>query len=150
MVAISVEALAIDRDDRLRSYCVTAKCSYRDFLWLTAGAEKNLEIQRSIIKGTKAYATLRSDLKRGCVLPPIVLAVTVALTEDPEVALVGKHLTQLSNDLSSVVSENVYVIDGLQRTNAIRQTVEELAPEERDLRTGLLREVVRTVQRDPF
>ena len=98
-MSINVEALAIDRDDRLRSYCVTAKCSYRDFLWLTAGAERNLEIQRSIIKGTKAYATLRSDLKRGCVLPPIVLAVTVDLAEDPEFALVHRHLKQLSSDL---------------------------------------------------
>ncbi len=131
-MSINVEALAIDRDDRLRSYCVTAKCSYRDFLWLTAGAERNLEIQRSIIKGTKAYATLRSDLKRGCVLPPIVLAVTVDLAEDPEIALVHKHLKQLSSDLCGVVSENVYVIDGLQRTNAIRQTAEELEPEARE------------------
>lgn len=130
-MAISVEALAIDRDDRLRSYCVTAKCTYRDFLWLTTGAERNLEIQRSIIKGTKAYATLRSDLKRGCVLPPIVLAVSVVLTEDPETALVERHLASLSKDLSGVVSENVYVIDGLQRTNAIRQTVEELPAQER-------------------
>ena len=139
-MAISVEAIAIDRDDRLRSYCVTAKCTYRDFLWLTSGAEKNLEIQRSIIKGTKAYATLRSDLKRGCVLPPIVLAVSVALTEDPQAALEGRHLTELSKDLSGLVSESVYVIDGLQRTNAIRQTVEELPDEERD---GFLDRLVR-------
>lgn len=129
---INVEALAIDRDDRLQSYCVTTKCTYRDFLWLTAGAESNLEIQRSIIKGTKAYATLRSDLKRGCVLPPIVLAVTVKLAEDPQVTLANKHLNQLSTDLSSVVSESVYVIDGLQRTNAIRQTAEELDPVTRE------------------
>ncbi len=132
MVTINVEALAIDRDDRLRSYCVTAKCTYRDFLWLTAGAESNLEIQRSIIRGTKAYATLRSDLKRGCVLPPIVLAVSVELTERPETALLGRHLEALSRDLSAVVSENVYVIDGLQRTNAIRQTAEELLGQDKE------------------
>ena len=131
-MAISVEALAIDRDDRLRSYCVTAKCTYRDFLWLTAGAEKNLEIQRSIIKGSKAYATLRSDLKRGCVLPPIVLAVSVELTEDPAAMLAGGRLSSLSMDLSNVVSQNVYVIDGLQRTNAIRQTLSELPEEEQE------------------
>lgn len=129
---INIEALSIDRDDRLQSYCVTTKCTYRDFLWLTAGAESNLEIQRSIIKGTKAYATLRSDLKRGCVLPPIVLAVTVKLAEDPQVTLTNRNLNQLSTDLSCVVSESVYVIDGLQRTNAIRQTAEELEPVARE------------------
>lgn len=120
-----VEAIAVDRDDRLRNYCVTARCTYRDFLSLTKGAEQNLEIQRSIIKGTKAYATLRSDLKRGCILPPIVLAVSVKL--QTELSADGQiDMAQLSADLSAVSSEEVYVIDGLQRTNAIRQTANEL------------------------
>lgn len=131
-MTINVEALAIDRDDRLQSFCVTAKCTYRNFLRLTTGAEANLDIQRSIIKGSKAYATLRSDLKRGCILPPIVLAVTVDLSESPEDSLIGGNLKGLSKDLSQVQSENVYVIDGLQRTNAIRQTVEELPLEDRE------------------
>ena len=131
-MSINVEAFAIDRDDRLQSFCVTAKCTYRDFLVLTAGAEGNLDIQRSIIKGSKAYATLRSDLKRGCILPPIVLAVAVQLSTPPEATLIGRDFQELSKDLSQVLNENVYVIDGLQRTNAIRQTVQELAAPERD------------------
>ncbi len=126
---INVKALSVDRDDRLRSNCVTAKCTYRDFLELTSGAEGNLEIQRAIIKGSKAYATLRSDLKRGCVLPPIVLAVNVELTTPLDI-LAENNLVQLSGDLSAVRSDAVYVIDGLQRTNAIRQTVGELSAEE--------------------
>jgi hypothetical protein len=128
-MATMIEALAIDRDDRLQSYCVTARCTYRDFLSLTEGAEKNLEIQRSIIKGSKAYSTLRRDLKRGCILPPIVLAVGVTLNTDPEEVLQGGHLDQLSRDLSTVTGEAVYVIDGLQRTNAIRQTASDLEAE---------------------
>jgi len=122
---VNIEALSIDRDDRLRNYCVTARCTYRDFLTLTEGAEGNLEIQRSIIKGTKAYATLRSDLKRGCILPPIVLAVSVVLKTDVS-ACENVDLAQLSADLNAVTSDGVYVIDGLQRTNAIRQTAREL------------------------
>ena len=47
-----LKAISVDRDDRLRSYCVTAKCSYGDFLSLTQGAEKNLDIQRAIVKGS--------------------------------------------------------------------------------------------------
>lgn len=131
-MAIEIVALTIDRDDRLRSYCVTAKCSYRDFLALTEGAEKNLDIQRSIIKGTKAYATLRSDLRRGCVLPPIVLAVTLELSDAVENLHAGQELEALTADLGKLQSEDVYVIDGLQRTNAIRQTANELEPTLRD------------------
>ncbi len=128
-MSVNVQALSIDKDDRLRSYCVTARCTYRDFLSLTEGAERNLEIQRSIIKGNKAYATLRSDLKRGCVLPPIVLAVTVELSDTPE-TLKSDTLSRLSQDLSKLTSAGVYVIDGLQRTNAIRQTTDDLEGEE--------------------
>lgn len=134
---VNIEALSIDRDDRLRNYCVTARCTYRDFLALTEGAERNLEIQRSIIKGTKAYATLRSDLKRGCILPPIVLAVSVQLRIDVS-AGANVDLTQLSTDLSAITSDGVYVIDGLQRTNAIRQTARELDGEELDAFLGRL------------
>jgi hypothetical protein len=126
---VALNALTVDRDDRLQSYCVTAKCSYRDFLTLTTGAEKNLDIQRSIIKGSKAYATLRSDLKRGCVLPPVVLAITVNLRQPIETTHAAQDLTSLTEDLSAVPSQDVYVIDGLQRTNAIRQTLDELDPE---------------------
>lgn len=134
---VNIEALSIDRDDRLRNYCVTARCTYRDFMTLTEGAEENLDIQRSIIKGTKAYATLRSDLKRGCILPPIVLAVSVQLMTDVG-AGANVDLAQLSTDLSSVTSDGVYVIDGLQRTNAIRQTARELEGEELDIFLGRL------------
>jgi hypothetical protein len=130
---VSVQALSIDRDDRLRSYCVTASCTYKDFLTLTAGAENNLAIQRSIIKGAKAYATLRSDLRRGCILPPIVLAVNFEVSAPIETVYRDNLLEQLTSDLTGLTSDAVYVIDGLQRTNAIRQTLDELEGEERDI-----------------
>lgn len=123
---VKLQALTIDRDDRLHSYCVTAKCNYRDFLALTAGAEHNLTIQRAIIKGSKAYATLRSDLRRGCVLPPVVLAANVALSTSIEQIFEAQNTSSISADLASLPSTAVYVIDGLQRTNAIRQTASEL------------------------
>lgn len=129
---VDLNAVALDRDDRLQSYCVTAKCSYHDFLELTSGAESNLDIQRSIIKGSKAYATLRSDLKRGCVLPPIVLAANLTLSQALEDVFANQIFDTLSADLSRLSGSDVYVIDGLQRTNAIRQTLEELDGTERD------------------
>jgi hypothetical protein len=125
-MTIAVAACTIDRDDRLNSYCVTAKCTYRDFLSLTAGAEGNLVIQRAIIKGSKAYATLRRDLKRGCVLPPVVLAATLALNEPIEDIYQHADLAGMAMQLSELTPPQIYIIDGLQRTNAIRQTANEL------------------------
>ncbi len=126
-MALNINVIALDRDDRLLSYCVSAKCSYRDFLALTNDAEQNLTIQRSIIRGTKAYATLRSDLKRGCVLPPIVLAVTLALPRPPADYFTHADFAALSQELCKLTAPQVYIIDGLQRTNALRQTATELA-----------------------
>jgi hypothetical protein len=122
--------LSIDRDERLRSYCVTAKCTYRDYVALTQGAEENLRIQRSIIRGSKAYATLRADLRRGCVLPPIVLAANAELTRPIESTFQDRNMLSLTADLARLRSESVYVIDGLQRTNAIRQTSADLEGDE--------------------
>lgn len=136
---IALTALAIARDDRLHSHCVTAICSYADFLLMTSGAEENLTIQRSIIKGSKAYATLRSDLRRGCVLPPVVVAVNINLSTSIENIFLNKDLDRLTADFSAIASESVYVIDGLQRTNAIRQTLDELVGAEKD--AFLLREL---------
>lgn len=129
---VNIQAVTIDKDDRLNSYCVTAKCTYRDFLEISAGAERNLEIQRSIIKGSKAYATLRADLKRGCVLPPIVTAVNIALTTPIEQIVAEKDYDRLTEDFANLQTQDVYVIDGLQRTNAIRQTLNELNAEEKE------------------
>ena len=69
---MDLELLSLDFDARLQTYCVTARSTYRWFLNATRGAERNLQIQRQIIKGTRAYQTLRADLRRGCVLPPLV------------------------------------------------------------------------------
>jgi len=119
------KAVCIDYDGRIKASCVTAQVTYEWFLNAVRGSEANLEIQRGVIGGRKAYATLRQDLKSGCVLPPIVLAeagATTAVVVDG----VEKSLEVLSAELGAIQGDSIYIIDGLQRTNAIRRTVEEL------------------------
>lgn len=128
-----VVVLSIDRDDRLGSYCVTAQCSYASFLDITAEAETSLSIQRAVIKGTRAYGTLRADLKRGCVLPPIVLAANCTLQQPIAQTFENREFDRLQEDLGHIQRTDVYVIDGLQRTNALRQTLDELEGAERDV-----------------
>lgn len=126
-------------DSRLNGCCVTIVCDYRWYLAATAGAEENLSIQRSIIKGSKAYRTLRADLKRGCILPPLVLAVarisvSAVLTE--ELILGQPSESQVFREIEKELAEprptDTYIIDGLQRTNALRQTQSELNGEALD------------------
>lgn len=124
------KVIGIDYDGRINAWCITAQCTYEWFLNAVSGTEANLEIQRAVIRGKKAYATLREDLKRGCVLPPIVLAeaggdISPLDNGNP------KSLDQLTSELRSIEGDAVYIIDGLQRTNAIRQTVAELSDQDR-------------------
>ena len=113
------ELLTLDYDFRLQCYCALAKCDYQWFLAATGGAERNLEIQREIIKGSKAYQTLRADLKRGCLLPPLVLAVknvpvperlSHPPTEGLWAASTGLVLQQLSNTLEAVAAHDVWTL----------------------------------------
>ena len=136
-----LQLLCMDYDNRLKAYCVTARCDYRWYLCAVASAEQNLEIQRAIIKGTRVYATLRADLKRGCLMPPIVLAVKSLELPDRlgnqfesiSAEKVEKELLAgLFPQLVDVNSGNMYIIDGLQRTNALKQTLEEIPASERE------------------
>src|SRR5687767_11530221 len=118
-----LELQSIDSDQRLMAHCVTARCTYGWFLEAIRGAEKNLDIQRNIIKGSKAYATLRADLERGCLLPPLVLAIKNVWVppelEQPfapvlDAANENRLLHSLAVPLQELRPENVYIIDGLQ------------------------------------
>ncbi|MEN3333731.1 MAG: hypothetical protein V7641_3096 [Blastocatellia bacterium] len=120
-------------DERINGYCATAVCSYEWYLTATTGAEANLIIQRSIIKDSKAYRTLRADLQRGCILPPLVLAISeVALPDGLTKAAIAdaQHFPRLAGELGVQLAGprpgSTYIIDGLQRTNALRQTHDEL------------------------
>lgn len=120
-------------DERIQGFCATITCSYEWYLNATEAAEQNLAIQRGIIKGTKAYKTLRADLKRGCVLPPLVLAGSrlvlpagFAPKDIKDDALILKRITELQPILEALDPKDTYIVDGLQRTNALRQTLGEI------------------------
>ena len=128
--------LGLDFDGRLHANCVTARCSIRRYLEMIPGSESNLTIQRNIIKGTKAYATLRADLRRGCLLPPIVLALKNLslpaamkglIASGQPIVETAEALQQISQAITSSSPSDVYIIDGLQRTNAIQQTLSEIS-----------------------
>jgi hypothetical protein len=135
---------SIDLDHRLAAFCVNVSTSYDWYLRTTRGAENNLDIQRKIIKGSKSYGTLRQDLKLGCVLPPIVVACNVVnlpiRLNDTAHSVIsaeeGGILAALQHDLEAVQPSDVYIIDGLQRTNAIRQVADELVEPEKAIFLG--------------
>lgn len=128
------EVFSIDHDARLDAYCVNCRCSYGEFLEMTEGAEYNLAIQRNIISGKKTYRTLRADLRRGCVLPPIVLALDREILTDEiknNLAINKSGANEVRKNILDTLEQcEVYIVDGLQRTNALRSVAEEIEAED--------------------
>lgn len=139
------EVFSVDYDSRLSAFCVNCRCTYQTFLQITEGAELNLAIQRNIIGGTKTYRTLRADLKRGCILPPIVLALDKQILTQKTIdrgSVTQSELSSLEKKLSESIDQcEVYIIDGLQRTNAMRTAAKELEAEEDELNEYLERKI---------
>lgn len=135
------EVVGIDYDNRINNFMVSARADYEWYLEKTQGSEENLAIQRDIIKGSKPYKNLRADLKIGCILPTIVLAVRnidASVTNnysenDGFITASRDDLDTLQNAITNTTPANVDIVDGLQRTNALRQTLMELNDEERPI-----------------
>ena len=129
-----MKIIDVTLDERINGFCATITCTYEWYLAATTGAEANLNIQRGIIKDSKAYQTLRADLRRGCILPPLVLAVSgVALPAGLKAAALNDAalreplIAELQAQMNLPRPGDTYIIDGLQRTNALRQTRDDLA-----------------------
>ncbi|NTE33386.1 hypothetical protein [Agrobacterium tumefaciens] len=134
------EVVGIDYDNRIQNFMVSARADYEWYLEKTSGSEENLAIQRDIIRGSKPYKNLRADLKLGCILPTIVLAV-----RDIDQSVLEKYdraegFIQASRDDLDVLQAAIEgsatadfdIIDGLQRTNALRRTFEDLEQRDRE------------------
>ncbi|PLK71217.1 hypothetical protein C0V73_11500 [Rhizobium sp. TH135] len=133
------EVIGIDYDSRIQNFMVSARADYEWYLNKTQGSEENLAIQRDIIRGSKPYKNLRADLKLGCVLPTIVLAVrdidqTVLENYNKEEGFLQASradLDMLQGAITQSLPTEFDIIDGLQRTNALRQALDELELDER-------------------
>ncbi len=137
-----VTSLSLDFDYRIKAHALSARTTYKWYLEKTTGSEHNLRIQRDIIKGKRSYQTLRSDLKKGCLLPTIVIAVQspripaeISTSPIPEsLRIDSEYLINIANIVSEADPAQIQIIDGLQRTNALREAERSLIdPEEREI-----------------
>lgn len=114
----AVKALNVIRDERIAATSILLEMTFREYLRLVSGAEENLDIQRKIVRGFKPYERLRQDLKLGCLIP----APTLAIQNGGLPPIVDFEIFTAA--LNQLAPAHVYIVDGLQRTNAIRQVVQ--------------------------
>lgn len=109
-------------DKRIKALNVLLEMTVMEYNDISHEIIRKNEFQRRRVKSSSTvYSLLKSDLLQGCVIPPIVLALSKFKTdsiEDEKNEEIVKHI--LDN------KENLVILDGLQRTYTIRDLVHEL------------------------
>ncbi len=103
-------------DERIKSWNLYIETSFGKYLSFAGSIIANNDLQRKRVRSSKTvYSLLKNDLKQGCVMPPLVLAITGTNDIDCEnvdnVTLVEQINTIIENN-----PERVLILDGLQRT----------------------------------
>lgn len=109
-------------DKRISSWNFLFELSLNEYFELVKDIMSKNEFQRNRVASSKTiYALLKEDLKQGCLIPPIVLA----LYDDIS------NINQAEEELKAKKNKLV-VLDGLQRTFTIRDLVNELEKENKE------------------
>ena len=109
---MEMEIMSIIEDLRINSWNLYVESTFGEYLKFARKIIDNNELQRKRVKTSKTiYSLLKNDLKKGCVMPPLVLA------------LVQKDVVNVDDskgeELLNYITENsreVLILDGLQRT----------------------------------
>ncbi len=112
----SLSIIGYTKDLRTNTNVLYAQISINDYIKLVGEDFDRFEIQRTRVNHS-AYKRMRTDIINGALLPTITLAI------NPEVAKKYIDLVEEQNeeDLKALLvdSEQIYILDGLQRTYII-------------------------------
>lgn len=109
-------------DQRINSWNLYVESSFGEYLKFAKKIIENNELQRKRVKTSKTiYSLLKSDLQKGCIMPPLVLALTKEEVIDVNNPDEEKLLEYINEN-----SENVLILDGLQRTYTLIDADEEM------------------------
>jgi len=108
-------------DNRIDSLNLLIETNIEEYFNISKNILENNEFQRRRVKSSSTvYSLLKTDLRQGCVIPPIVLA--LGLEAKPKKDEDNNKLVETINSNK----ENLIIIDGLQRTYTIKDLVNEL------------------------
>lgn len=109
-------------DKRIKALNVLFEMSIEEYNQISSEIIEKNEFQRRRVKSSSTiYSLLKSDLLAGCVIPPIVLAISSFKSnsvEDEKDEDIIKHLNENQG--------SIIILDGLQRTYTIRDLINEL------------------------
>lgn len=110
---MSLDFYTLDTDTVIDGYVVMAATNYQFALENFVPLIGRLDIQRDALN-TKFYSRLEDDIVRGCVMPPITIALIHSFpVRQRSQNNIEKYITQNI--------ENAFVLDGIQRLNTLRR-----------------------------
>jgi len=110
---MSLKFYTIDTDSVVGGYVVLASTKYQFAIDYFVPLIGRLDIQRDALN-TKFYSRLEDDIIRGCVMPPITIALI-----DP-----SSSQGRVQKEIEEYISQNIgsaFVLDGIQRLNTLRR-----------------------------
>ncbi|KAA6321387.1 hypothetical protein EZS27_028959 [termite gut metagenome] len=109
-------------DNRINSLNLLIETTLEEYNLLSQKILNNNEFQRRRVKSSSSvYNLLKTDLKQGCVMPPIVLALSMDCKLQEGETKEDDLLETINNN-----QEKLIILDGLQRTYTIRDLIKEL------------------------
>ena len=116
-------------DERINSWNLYIDATFGEYLGFAKEIISNNEFQRKRVRTSKSvYSLLKNDLKKGCVMPPLVLAITgdsVINVDDT-----NEDIVKSINEIIVSNPDNVLILDGLQRTYTLIDALSEIEEKE--------------------
>ena len=128
-------------DKKIMGINVSAEMSHKEYLSFARDIITNNDLQRSQVRSEgKPYELLRRDLVEGCVIPPIILAVSEGadgrlkkiVSEVIRSSSVHDRLEDITREIEQAIGDGrILILDGLQRTHTMLSVVSDLSSPER-------------------
>lgn len=110
---MSLKFYTFDTDKVIDGYVVAASTNYQFALGKFVPLIGRLDIQRDALN-TKFYSRLEGDIVRGCVMPPITIALIHSFPPH------GRSQKDIEEYIEKNIN-NAFVLDGIQRLNTLRR-----------------------------
>ena len=102
-------------DTRIECRNYMIEMTIQEYFNLAKNILQNNEYQRRRVKSSSTvYSLLKEDLKRGCIMPPIVLALPDKISDSDNI-----------KDKINELKDKLIILDGLQRSYTIRDLIKE-------------------------
>lgn len=112
------------KDTCIDSLNIFVETTIGEYLEIARQILKNNDLQRKKVRSSKSiYSLLKDDLKKGCVIPPLVLAIT---GDDIKPDISGEELSEYMKSNTNAI----LILDGLQRTYTMLAAEEDFDSED--------------------